>query len=95
MISRTNAEIGRRCGMLTILEVVETKRRPGNNGRTQYDVMVRCECDCGAHVIRRKRGLYQGEGITCGSKQCRKDMTKTRLWVRNLEDRRGKWSRKK
>ena len=62
MAKKSEAMIGQKFGMLTVLERVEPRRTP--NGCLQQ--MFRCKCDCGNDTIVSYSHLKYGGTLSCG-----------------------------
>lgn len=55
--------IGKRFGRLTVIDL-DKSYRSGTKQKISY--LVKCRCDCGKVVIRRKSNLYNGCTTSCG-----------------------------
>lgn len=73
MITRTNAFIGQKFGSLIVVEILPSVKMPRKTGTPfTYAVMVKCQCKCGAMVVKKKKALNEGNGCHCGNIECKR-----------------------
>ena len=76
---RTNVKEGDVFGLLKIIEILETEKTLLKDDRTQYDNVLKCVCECGKIVKRKKRYLEQGNRMSCDSLNCKKKIREFKL----------------